>query len=220
MTTGIVYSRGVPLPDDEDAFAVGVDALLPRTAEPMLYDWEMADRAKNEVATASMPVQVIQNYVSRSNYTTHAMLSVWGINKFQRRAHVQLRMYGLGLDIEQGHIAWSFTINIAATALASQAIISFSRCLSAMFTSSFLRRQLRFYSSIPDHRRPTSIGFIGLGRMGCEMAYNLFSKTYKDSTDSQFVVCDAIPESARSFSDSFLKEFPGASVRIARTPEE
>ena len=66
MTTGIVYSRGVLLPDDEDAFAVGVDALLPRTAEPMLYDWEMAVRAKNDVATASMPVRGrIQDYVSR-----------------------------------------------------------------------------------------------------------------------------------------------------------
>jgi hypothetical protein len=35
MTTGIVYSRGVALPDDDVALAVGVDVLLPRTAEPM-----------------------------------------------------------------------------------------------------------------------------------------------------------------------------------------
>lgn len=56
--------------------------------------------------------------------------------------------------------------------------------------------------------------------MGSEMAYNLFSKTFKETSESHFVVCDAIPESARSFCTDFLTQFPGAKMGIATTPEE
>lgn len=68
--------------------------------------------------------------------------------------------------------------------------------------------------------RPKSTSFIGLGRMGHEMAYNLFSKQYAKDTDAHFVVCDAIPDSARAFSANFLNHFPGAKIAIATTPEE
>ena len=87
-------------------------------------------------------------------------------------------------------------------------------------SSLLLRRQLRLYSSVAERTRPTSIGFIGLGRMGFEMAYNLFSKTYNHASDSQFFICDAVPECAQTFNDLFLKEFPRASLRIVRTPAE
>jgi NAD binding domain of 6-phosphogluconate dehydrogenase len=68
--------------------------------------------------------------------------------------------------------------------------------------------------------RPKSISFIGLGRMGHEMAYNLFSKQYTRDTESQFVVCDAIPDSAQTFCSNFLGNFPGVKISIASTPEE
>ncbi|KAJ7632230.1 6-phosphogluconate dehydrogenase [Roridomyces roridus] len=68
--------------------------------------------------------------------------------------------------------------------------------------------------------RPTSTSFIGLGRMGSEMAYNLFSKQFAQKPESAFVVCDAIPESAVSFSQKFQSSFPGANIQIAATPEE
>jgi 3-hydroxyisobutyrate dehydrogenase len=68
--------------------------------------------------------------------------------------------------------------------------------------------------------RPKSVSFIGLGRMGSEMAFNLFSKKFAETSDSRFVVCDAIPSSARSFRDNFLAQFPGANMTIAVTPEE
>jgi hypothetical protein len=68
--------------------------------------------------------------------------------------------------------------------------------------------------------RPKSISFIGLGRMGHEMAYNLFSKQYTRETESHFVVCDAIPDSARAFCENFLSNFPGVKIAIASTPEE
>jgi len=55
--------------------------------------------------------------------------------------------------------------------------------------------------------------------MGSEMAYNLFSKQFAVSNDSRFVVCDAIPDSARSFCENFLTQFPGANV-VVTTPEE
>lgn len=68
--------------------------------------------------------------------------------------------------------------------------------------------------------RSKSISFIGLGRMGHEMAYNLFSKQYTREPESHFVVCDAIPDSARAFCERFLSNFPGIKIAIASTPEE
>ncbi|KAF8163118.1 NAD binding domain of 6-phosphogluconate dehydrogenase-domain-containing protein [Crassisporium funariophilum] len=68
--------------------------------------------------------------------------------------------------------------------------------------------------------RTRSTSFIGLGRMGYQMAYNLFSKQYIQANDSHFVVCDAIPDSALSFRQRFLSEYPDAQLSIANTPEE
>ncbi|KAH7889932.1 NAD binding domain of 6-phosphogluconate dehydrogenase-domain-containing protein [Phlebopus sp. FC_14] len=67
--------------------------------------------------------------------------------------------------------------------------------------------------------RARSTAFIGLGRMGSEMAYNLFSKL-AEAADSHFVVCDALPDSASGFRQNFLSQFPAAKIDIARTPEE
>jgi 3-hydroxyisobutyrate dehydrogenase len=84
-----------------------------------------------------------------------------------------------------------------------------------------LLRSVRAYGSIGhDVARLKTVGFVGLGRMGSEMAFNLFSKRLTDAHDSQFVVCDALPESARSFCDSFLAQFPAAHVRAVLTPGE
>ncbi|KAG6833470.1 hypothetical protein H0H87_006042 [Tephrocybe sp. NHM501043] len=68
--------------------------------------------------------------------------------------------------------------------------------------------------------RSRSTSFIGLGRMGHEMALNLFSKQFANDAEAHFVVCDAIPDSARAFAEKFLGQFPGAKVAIASTPEE
>ncbi|KAF8969876.1 3-hydroxyisobutyrate dehydrogenase [Flammula alnicola] len=68
--------------------------------------------------------------------------------------------------------------------------------------------------------RAKSTSFIGLGRMGYQMAYNLFSKQYVQNNELGFVVCDAMPDSARTFSEEFSKHFPGARISIATTPEE
>lgn len=69
-------------------------------------------------------------------------------------------------------------------------------------------------------QRPQSTSVIGLGRMGHEMAYNLFSKQYARAPESRFVVCDAVPESSVHFCENFVKQFPGAKIAIASTPEE
>ncbi|KAJ3865070.1 NAD binding domain of 6-phosphogluconate dehydrogenase-domain-containing protein [Lentinula novae-zelandiae] len=68
--------------------------------------------------------------------------------------------------------------------------------------------------------RSQSTSFIGLGRMGHEMAYNLFSKQFAQANESEFVVCDAIPECAQSFRSNFMKQYPGAKINVANTPEE
>ncbi|KAF8842551.1 hypothetical protein BDN67DRAFT_947523 [Paxillus ammoniavirescens] len=68
--------------------------------------------------------------------------------------------------------------------------------------------------------RAKSTAFIGLGRMGSEMAYNLFSKKFAESADSHFVVCDAVPESAVAFRQNLLSQLPGANIDVVQTPEE
>ncbi|KAF8894412.1 NAD binding domain of 6-phosphogluconate dehydrogenase-domain-containing protein [Infundibulicybe gibba] len=69
-------------------------------------------------------------------------------------------------------------------------------------------------------QRSKSTSFIGLGRMGHEMAFNLFSKRFAQESDAHFVVCDAIPDSAHAFRNHFLAQFPGARMAIATNPEE
>lgn len=57
--------------------------------------------------------------------------------------------------------------------------------------------------------------------MGSEMAFNLFSKKFAEANDdSQFLICDAVPDNAKSFRENFVARFPGAQVGIAATPEE
>ncbi|KAF8630368.1 hypothetical protein AX15_002932 [Amanita polypyramis BW_CC] len=68
--------------------------------------------------------------------------------------------------------------------------------------------------------RTDSTSFIGLGRMGYGMAYNLFSKQYAQKQEARFVVCDAVPETAQRFRQSFVSQFPNAKIEVAGTPEE
>lgn len=68
--------------------------------------------------------------------------------------------------------------------------------------------------------RAKSTAFIGLGRMGSEMAFNFFSKTFAESPDTRFVVCDALPTSAIAFRQNFIAQFPGAHIDIVLTPTE
>jgi NAD binding domain of 6-phosphogluconate dehydrogenase len=83
-----------------------------------------------------------------------------------------------------------------------------------------LGRHCRAYSTRLESQRHKHIAFIGLGRMGFEMALNLFSKTLASTNDAGFVICDTVPASTQSFRDRFLAKFPGAHVRIVTTPEE
>ncbi|KAJ3780813.1 NAD binding domain of 6-phosphogluconate dehydrogenase-domain-containing protein [Lentinula aff. detonsa] len=84
-----------------------------------------------------------------------------------------------------------------------------------------MKASLRWMNVIgPSSMRSRSTSFIGLGRMGHEMAYNLFSKQFAHANENRFVVCDAIPESAQRFCSNFVKQYPGANINIANTPEE
>jgi 3-hydroxyisobutyrate dehydrogenase len=68
--------------------------------------------------------------------------------------------------------------------------------------------------------RANSISFVGLGRMGSEMAYNLFAKRFANETNSRFLVFDAVPEVAAQFINNFRKQFHGANINVANNPEE
>ncbi|KAF9532359.1 3-hydroxyisobutyrate dehydrogenase [Crepidotus variabilis] len=69
-------------------------------------------------------------------------------------------------------------------------------------------------------QRPTSTSFIGLGRMGYQMALNLFSKQHLNANEASFIVCDAVPEAAQAFCSEFTSQYPEAQISIASTPAE
>jgi len=81
-------------------------------------------------------------------------------------------------------------------------------------------RTMQAASKALHRHREASTSFIGLGRMGYQMALNLFSKQYKEDTSARFVVCDALPDSARSFCETFSSQHPEAHISIAANPEE
>lgn len=68
--------------------------------------------------------------------------------------------------------------------------------------------------------RAASVSFLGLGRMGSEMAFNLFSKRHALASEECFVVCDAVPEAASAFAANLRHNFPASKIRIVGTPEE
>ena len=67
--------------------------------------------------------------------------------------------------------------------------------------------------------RSRTTSFIGLGRMGYRMAYNLFSKQHAKENDSRFIVCDVVPDASRAFCAEFMDQYPNAQLSIAETPE-
>lgn len=67
--------------------------------------------------------------------------------------------------------------------------------------------------------RSRTTSFIGLGRMGYQMAYNLFSMQLAMEKDSRFIVCDVVPDASRTFCADFMKLYPDAQLSIADTPE-
>ncbi|TFK67904.1 3-hydroxyisobutyrate dehydrogenase, partial [Pluteus cervinus] len=68
--------------------------------------------------------------------------------------------------------------------------------------------------------RSKSTAFIGLGRMGHEMALNLFTKRANQYPDHHFVVCDALPEASKAFYEKFSLRCPNIPLRIASSPAE
>ncbi|KAI0811243.1 6-phosphogluconate dehydrogenase, partial [Irpex lacteus] len=67
----------------------------------------------------------------------------------------------------------------------------------------------RSYSTHPSHagHRHQTTAFIGLGRMGHEMAFNLFSRTLVESGGSAHFVCDVVR-------NNFHHHFPGAKIEV------
>ena len=92
-------------------------------------------------------------------------------------------------------------------------------CAVSSLHQSLMKFTARLLSHAP-RSRANSISFVGLGRMGSEMAYNLFSKKVAEKSDSRFVVFDAVPEVAAQFTDSFRRQFNSANITIANNPEE
>jgi len=64
--------------------------------------------------------------------------------------------------------------------------------------------------------RSNNVAFIGLGRMGYEMATNLWRKKFADSNSGELIVCDARQEVAMRF----VEEASGKSASFVKTPRE
>ncbi|PPQ63195.1 hypothetical protein CVT24_005740 [Panaeolus cyanescens] len=98
--------------------------------------------------------------------------------------------------------------------------IGFTELQSHRLTLTMRPSLVRLHHVLSNNPRANSTSFIGLGRMGYQMAYNLFSKQYAECKDQQFVVCDAVPDTAQSFCTSFTNAHPEAKISIAGTPQE
>ena len=84
--------------------------------------------------------------------------------------------------------------------------------------------------------RASTIGFIGLGRMGYEMALNVFSKTMvnhdlqRQTNEStlgsspnvlpRFAVCDVNEDAVNNIVSIMRERFPGVNITIRKTPAE
>ncbi len=84
--------------------------------------------------------------------------------------------------------------------------------------------------------RASTIGFIGLGRMGYEMALNIFSKTMinhdlqRQTNEStlgsnsnllpRFTVCDVNEDAVNNIVSIMQERFPGVNIAMRRTPAE
>jgi len=64
--------------------------------------------------------------------------------------------------------------------------------------------------------RSNNVAFIGLGRMGYEMATNLWRKKFVDNNSGELIVCDARQEVAMRF----VEEASGRSASFVKTPRE
>ena len=64
--------------------------------------------------------------------------------------------------------------------------------------------------------RSDNVAFIGLGRMGYEMATNLWKKKFADKNSGELIVCDARQEVAMRF----VEEASGKSASFVKTPRE
>lgn len=64
--------------------------------------------------------------------------------------------------------------------------------------------------------RSNNVAFIGLGRMGYEMATNLWRKRFAQNGNGELIVCDARQEVAMRF----LEETSGKRASFVKTPRE
>lgn len=83
-----------------------------------------------------------------------------------------------------------------------------------------MRPTLRCLQVLSTASRASSISFIGLGRMGHEMALNIFTKKIAAEPSTRFVVCDAVPEASQAFSDKIRQKYSDSQLEVVSTPAE
>ena len=112
-------------------------------------------------------------------------------------------------------------LNSALALLCVIIILPFEVCIESHGISE-MRSTFRYFQAANRGLvRSRTTSFIGLGRMGYQMAYNLFSKQHiAKENDSRFIVCDVVPDASRAFCTEFMKQYPNAQLSIADTPEE
>lgn len=79
-----------------------------------------------------------------------------------------------------------------------------------------MRPTTALLASLPS--RSKTIGFIGLGAMGKEMASHLLTKSFARHPDASFVVCDADPTTLTRFLTAQTSLHPGRMLSPAQSP--
>ena len=74
----------------------------------------------------------------------------------------------------------------------------------------------RAVSGTTPTNRSNNVAFIGLGRMGYEMATNLWRKKFANNSKGELIVCDVRQEVAMRF----VEEASGKSASFVKTPRE
>ncbi|CAO1614019.1 unnamed protein product [Sympodiomycopsis kandeliae] len=87
-----------------------------------------------------------------------------------------------------------------------------------------MRATLRLFNSTAgaalggQYPRSKTIGFVGLGAMGKEMANNLLTKTFKEDPQASFVICDSDPGAVTRFLTTQQSIHPGRRILPSTSP--
>ena len=134
-------------------------------------------------------------------------------------AHVRLRLR-IGLIFAAHRLEYFPTLPTVSTRVGTELA---EPGLSTNHSDDNMRATMRLHaltrraaSGTTSADRSNNVAFIGLGRMGYEMATNLWKKKFAGKSTGELIVCDARQEVAMRF----VEEANGKRASFVKTPRE